>query len=297
MEKKDAQKYREEMRVNHNVTQDRRDIQINKLKRPQEQYMLPKGTTQKAVKRKKMMNKRKKKIIALRISALILGTGIGLTGLLKVGDTAMAFVGSLKGEDKTTITQLQEEGVDLSKLGLERDTIEEMEIYDGYFANTDFKNLNVTDNDILKILYGIETINKNIIRDKIANIEGIDRTNIDLDTFFDEGKYYGQAIVKEGFRSREIYSGSREIPFGFGKRNELSDEISDSIVQSIQEYEDLADDLRRDKISKINAIKKLKKMYENITKLAAKQFTKDEKGNIEAIEYDENVKNIDDNVR
>lgn len=275
----EARNYRESMRYMPNQM-GAHDMQRREQKEPRERYHLPKGTTKRA-----RSSKRKGRIA---LGALILAAGIGIHGI----GNGISYVGSLKDGEKQSITQLQEKGVDLSKLGLERDTIEEMEIYDGYFANTDFSDLNITDNDVLKILREINAINENVIKDKMANLEGVDRTSIDLGTNFD-GKYYGRVSVKRG----EVYSGASKMPLGIGERNVLSDEISDSIVQSMQEYSNLATDLREDRISKLNAVKELKKMYENVTQLATKQFVKDGKGNIEAIEYDENVKNMDDNVR
>lgn len=275
----EARNYRESMRYRLNQM-GAHDMQRREQKEPRERYHLPKGTTKRA-----RSSKRKGRIA---LGALILAAGIGIHGI----GNGISYVGSLKDGEKQSITQLQEKGVDLSKLGLERDTIEEMEIYDGYFANTDFSDLNITDNDVLKILREINAINENVIKDKMANLEGVDRTSIDLGTNFD-GKYYGRVSVKRG----EVYSGASKMPLGIGERNVLSDEISDSIVQSMQEYSNLATDLREDRISKLNAVKELKKMYENVTQLATKQFVKDGKGNIEAIEYDENVKNMDDNVR
>lgn len=281
----EARNYRDSMRYNPNV-------QRNEQKEPNERYTAEKGTAKKA------MSSKRKRRIALRVGALILASGIGIRGIGTAIESGISYVGSLKdGGEKQSITQMQEKGVDLSKLGLERDTIEEMEIYDGYFANTDFSDLNVTENDVLSILRGIEEINKNVLKDKMAKLEKTDRNNIDLETTFDDGKYYGQLIVKESLGSRYIYSGANELPLGIAEKNGLSDEISDSIVQAMQEYTNLASDVREDRISKLNAVKKLKAMYENVTKLATKQFVKDEKGNIEAIEYDENVKNMDDNVR
>lgn len=281
----EARNYRDSMRYNPNV-------QRNEQKEPKERYTAEKGTAKKA------MSSKRKRRIALRVGALILASGIGIRGIGTAIESGISYVGSLKdGGEKQSITQMQEKGVDLSKLGLERDTIEEMEIYDGYFANTDFSDLNVTENDVLSILRGIEEINKNVLKDKMAKLEKTDRNNIDLETTFDDGKYYGQLIVKESLGSRYIYSGANELPLGIAEKNGLSDEISDSIVQAMQEYTNLASDVREDRISKLNAVKKLKAMYENVTKLATKQFVKDEKGNIEAIEYDENVKNMDDNVR
>ena len=274
-----ARIYRESMRYRPDQM-GAHDMQRREQKEPRERYHLPKGTTKRA-----RSSKRKGRIA---LGALILAAGIGIHGI----GNGISYVGSLKDGEKQSITQLQEKGVDLSKLGLERDTIEEMEIYDGYFANTDFSDLNITDNDVLKILREINAINENVIKDKMANLEGVDRTSIDLGTNFD-GKYYGRVSVKRG----EVYSGASKMPLGIGERNVLSDEISDSIVQSMQEYSNLATDLREDRISKLNAVKELKKMYENVTQLATKQFVKDGKGNIEAIEYDENVKNMDDNVR
>lgn len=281
----EARNYRNSIRYNPNV-------QRNEQKEPKERYTAEKGTAKKA------MSSKRKRRIALRVGALILASGIGIRGIGTAIESGISYVGSLKdGGEKQSITQLQEKGVDLSKLGLERDTIEEMEIYDGYFANTDFSDLNVTESDVLSILRGIEEINKNVLKDKMAKLEKTDRNNIDLETTFDDGKYYGQLIVKESLGSRYIYSGANELPLGIAEKNGLSDEISDSIVQAMQEYTNLASDVREDRISKLNAVKKLKAMYENVTKLATKQFVKDEKGNIEAIEYDENVKNMDDNVR
>ena len=282
----EARNYRESMRYMSNQM-GAHDVQRREQKEPRETYYAPKGTTKRA------MSSKKKRRVALRVGALILAAGIGIRGVGTAIESGISYVGSLKdGGEKQSITQLQEKGVDLSKLGLERDTIEEMEIYDGYFANTDFSDLNITDNDVLKILREINAINENVIKDKMANLEGVDRTSIDLGTNFD-GKYYGRVSVKRG----EVYSGASKMPLGIGERNVLSDEISDSIVQSMQEYSNLATDLREDRISKLNAVKELKKMYENVTQLATKQFVKDGKGNIEAIEYDENVKNMDDNVR
>ena len=275
----EARIYRESMRYRPDQM-GAHDMQRREQKEPRERYHLPKGTTKRA-----RSSKRKGRIA---LGALILAAGIGIHSI----GNGISYVGSLKDGEKQSITQLQEKGVDLSKLGLERDTIEEMEIYDGYFANTDFSDLNITDNDVLKILREINAINENVIKDKMANLEGVDRTSIDLGTNFD-GKYYGRVSVKRG----EVYSGASKMPLGIGERNVLSDEISDSIVQSMQEYSNLATDLREDRISKLNAVKELKKMYENVTQLATKQFVKDGKGNIEAIEYDENVKNMDDNVR
>ena len=281
----EARNYRDSMRYNPNV-------QRNEQKEPNERYTAEKGTAKKA------MSSKRKRRIALRVGALILASGIGIRGIGTAIESGISYVGSLKdGGEKQSITQMQEKGVDLSKLGLERDTIEEMEIYDGYFANTDFSDLNVTENDVLSILRGIEEINKNVLKDKMAKLEKTDRNNIDLETTFDDGKYYGQLIVKESLGSRYIYSGANELPLGIAEKNGLSDEISDSVVQAMQAYTNLASDVREDRISKLNAVKKLKAMYENVTKLATKQFVKDEKGNIEAIEYDENVKNMDDNVR
>ena len=279
MGRDEARIYRESMRYRPDQM-GAHDMQRREQKEPRERYHLPKGTTKRA-----RSSKRKGRIA---LGALILAAGIGIHGI----GNGISYVGSLKDGEKQSITQLQEKGVDLSKLGLERDTIEEMEIYDGYFANTDFSDLNITDNDVLKILREINAINENVIKDKMANLEGVDRTSIDLGTNFD-GKYYGRVSVKRG----EVYSGASKMPLGIGERNVLSDEISDSIVQSMQEYSNLATDLREDRISKLNAVKELKKMYENVTQLATKQFVKDGKGNIEAIEYDENVKNMDDNVR
>ena len=49
----------------------------------------------------------------------------------------------------------------------------------------------------------------------------------------------------------------------------------------------LKDELKEDKISKVNAVKTLKRYYRDASKVATSELSLDEKGNIEMREYEE----------
>ena len=61
------------------------------------------------------------------VAALLLAAGIGMGGL--------AVKGSLEADPKVTVTELQENGISASKLGLDNSTFELMQKYDEYFEN------------------------------------------------------------------------------------------------------------------------------------------------------------------
>lgn len=287
----DAEKYRKEMRINSVPSNVQNPIDTSKgqTERPQERYSGPK------ISGKKISRKRKITVLK-RVASLLLAAGIGVNVIGYAAKKGISYIDSL-GKEPATISQLSEEGTDLSKLGLEDDTIEEIKTYDSFFENTDIDNLhNITDNEVLTIISGVEALNENVIKDKMADLEGVERANVQFDTAFDDGKYLGKINIGNRNGSEKIYTG-RRISIGLFDSNSLSDDISELVLQAQgDEYSMLKDAVLNDEISKKNAIKKLKELYEEISKMATKVFTKDKRGNIEAVQYDEQ-KSLDGDER
>ncbi len=100
-----------------------------------------------------------------------------------------------------------------------------------------------------------------------------------------DGNYFTTVKIKEGEYGEEAsYNSSNGTIFGIGKGNSIPSEISDLIIQT-NSYKEIIEDLKLDKITKANAIKKLKKLYNNISEVATKKLTMDEKGNIELQDF------------
>ena len=72
---------------------------------------------------------------------------------------------------------------------------------------------------------------------------------------------------------------------GLGNENTIPAELS-NLVQQIDSYETLIDDVHTDSITKANAVKKLEKLYNEVSKVATKDFAIDAKGNVELKDYD-----------
>lgn len=278
----DARNYRESMEMNNWRKDDVKDEKFtgyNGLRKTssEERYITRKGTARR-------IHSKNNKRMKLRVAALIMAAGLGIGGI------GISYVGSIKSPDKT-VTDLREEGMDLTKLGLSQQTIQQMEVYDRYFESIDLDNLNVTDDQLLAILRGVEGVNEDIIKEKIAKLKGVDKLDVNLNVLFDEGKYYGKVDIEND----ESYFGNAISFLGLGKKNSLSKEISDAIVAYSQNT--IAEDLISDDISKVNGVKKIRKLYENATKLAIKQFTIDKQGNIDAVEYEEKSQAKEGEVR
>lgn len=240
-----------------------------------ERYTAKKGTARRAQER------RKKQKMKLRIASLILAAGIGLGGI--------SVLGSFNKEPEPTITQLQEMGVSEEELGLEQDTLATMEKYDEYFENFDPKSANLTDNDVIAMIEEIRLLNFNVIKDKVADLRGVERKDVKLHYSFDksDGNYFAAVNINEdSYLDRESYNNDYGILFGLGKDDTIPKEVADLIVQT-GGYSWIAEDLKSDHITKANAIKELEKLYRKISNVAVKEFTMDDKGNIELADYTE----------
>lgn len=248
-----------------------------------ERYTAKKGTARRAKERKK------KTRLKLKVASLILAAGIGLGGI--------TVTGSLNKEPEPTVTQMQEMGVSEENLGLEQDTLEMMERYDEYFADFNPKTANLTDNAVIEMIEDIRTLNFNVIKDKMADLRGVEREDVKLYYSFDKGDGNYYAIVKineDQYGKREAYNNDYGVLFGLGKEDTIPREIVNLIVQT-GSYESIVNDLKADHITKVNAIKELEKLYRKISDIAVKDFSMDDKGNIELTDYETRENEIDKN--
>lgn len=237
-----------------------------------ERYTAQKGTAYRAKQRRK--NKR----VRLKIASLILAAGIGLGGL--------TIARNLNNEPQISVTQLQQLGINESELNLENDTLQTMKTYDEYFENFNPSTISLSDDDVITMINDIQTLNFNVIKDKMAELRGVERDDIKLYYNFDksDGSYYTAVKIHEGeYGKEEVYNNNYGL---FGSENTIPKEVSELIVQT-GKYEDIVNDLKSDHITKANAIKELEKLYRKISNLATKDFKLDDKGNIELEDYTE----------
>ncbi len=95
-----------------------------------------------------------------------------------------------------------------------------------------------------------------------------------------DGSYFTSVKINEGeYGKEQSYTNNNGIAFGIGKENSIPPEISDLIIQTSR-YKEIIEDVKSDSITKVNAIKELKKLYDKISQVAIKELTMDEKGNI-----------------
>lgn len=239
----------------------------NTIQFPQK-YTAQKGTAHRA------KSRRKNKKLNLKLASLLLAASIGIGGLTIVGR---------HGEQELNVTEIQEMGVTADELGINSDTISMMEKYDEYFENFDPKSANLTENEVISMIEDIRTLNTNVVREKMADLRGVSRESVTLSHFFDRGseKYY-TAVLIDG--ERERYDNNYGV-MGLGNENTIPEELS-YLVQQIDSYETLINDVHTDNITKANAVKKLEKLYDEVSKVATKNFTMDAKGNVELKDYD-----------
>ena len=278
----DARRYRESQKIDNNrrVGQESRNNEESRSSRPTIRY-----TSKKSV-------RNMKRNIRLKVATAILAAGIGMTSISISGCVNQRNDASKEYQIENSITHMQNDGVNLFDLGLENDTIQTMKKYDEYFENFNPKDVTESKDDIMEMLSEIKTLNFNVIKDKIAEKNGVERKDVTLHYRFEkgDGQYLTSISIKEGKYDEKTFSSANALPFGIGKENNIPQELSDLIAQ-IEEYNILYDDIKANDISNVNAIKKLNRMYENISDVATSELTIDEKGNI-SLEHYEGEKDI-----
>lgn len=241
-------------------------------------YLAPKGTAHKA------NTDKKKKKRSTRATAILLSLMIGIGG-------ATAIAHTMDTKDVPSIIQIQELGINPQNMGLSQETIEALKKYDEYFENFDSKSkYSLTDEKVISMIDEIEGLHFSVVKEKMADLRGVTAKDVKMYYRFEkgDGTYISSVVINEDkYSEKETYSDSpTALPFGIGRTNHLPKSITEVITQ-LEDLKTLKSELKTDNISKVNAIKQLKKLYENMEKLATGQLIIDEKGNISVIEFAE----------
>ena len=236
-----------------------------------ERYSAKKGTMARAKKRKRKIRN--------SIVTLILASAVGIGGL--------TVVGHLRGEKESpNITQIaMENAIGADDLGISEDTMEKFKKYDEFFSNFD-KNDTLTDEKVLAMSNEIEGMNYAVEKEKMANLLNEDVENIKLHYSFEknDGKFLTTITVNEDNITKEqIFTANKNLIMP--DSNTIPKSVENVITQ-LNDFENLNSDLKEDKITKVNAVKKLQKLYKNIADIASSEFIKDERGNITLVHYE-----------
>lgn len=246
-------------------------------------------TTKQKGKAKRLSRKKLANRIKLGAAAALLAAGIG------VG--AMTVRGWINEDPEPTITQMQENGVDLNEFNLADDTINSMKKYDQYFEewnNGEINEATLTNQEIEEMLEEIKDLNFNVIKDKVASLSDVERKDVTLAYRGEEDGVITTIAVKENdYGNKKVYSNAGNL-FRANENTINSNEISDLILQ-LEEFDNLSEKLKDNDVSKVNAIKKLEQLYQQITKVAEQELVMDEKGNLSLQEI-ENVKEAKEKI-
>ena len=237
-------------------------------------YTAPKGTAHRAKRRKRKPN--------TKLAALILAAAIGVGGISLINQH------DANKPQPTNMIEIQQDGVTSQSLGLSETTVELFEKYDEYFENFDKNNqYNLTDEQIIGMINEIESMHFSTVKEKMGSLIGEEPKNIRMYYEFEKanGEYYTSIVINEDSYNREVYSSSYST-WPFPSKNCIPSELSKIILQ-LRDLKSLESDVRTDKITKINAVKKLEKLYEALEQVATGDFVKDEKGNISIIHYED----------
>lgn len=289
MSSEEAKKFRENQKINGLEYMSLDSNSYQNRARTNNRNEKRRATTKQKGKAKRLSRKKLANRIKLGATAALLAAGIG------VG--AMTVRGWINEDPEPTITQMQENGVDLNEFDLADDTVNSMKKYDQYFEewnNGEINEATLTNQEIEDMLEEIKDLNFNVIKDKVASLSDVERKDVTLAYRGEEDGVITTISVKENdYGNKKVYSNARNL-FGTNENTITSDEISDLILQ-LEEFDNLSDKLKDNDISKVNAIKKLEKLYQNITEVASQELVMDEKGNLSLQEI-ENVKEAKEKI-
>lgn len=271
-----AEQYRENVQP-IDIRKYQREDQVrqqNKRTAKQEpsRYTAPKGTAHKAKKRKRKPN--------TKLAALILAAALGVGGISLINQH------DVNQPQPVNMIEIQQDGVTSQSLGLSEATVELFEKYDEYFENFDKNNqYNLTDEQIISMINEIENMHFSTVKEKMGSLIGEEPKNIRMYYGVEkaDGEDYTLIVINEDSYNREVYSSHSTWPFP--NKNHIPSKLSEIILQ-LEDLKKLESDVRADKITKVNAVKKLENLYETLERVATGDFVKDEKGNISIIQYE-----------
>lgn len=267
-EKEFRERYKQNVRpINPGRYQESQQPRMYKAQEPI-RYTASKGTASRAKKNRKNMK--------TRIAAMLLAATVGIG--------AISLANHNKVQNSMSVAEMQQAGVSIESLGLEEETIAQFEKYDEYFAQFNQKQqYDLTDEQVLSMISEIRQMHFSVVKEKIGNMLGEKEENIKMYYNFDnsDGNKVAKIVVNEDVGDKitfknDMLSTSKKIP----------KELANTIWQ-LDSLDDISVKLKSDKLTKVNAIKEIKKIYESLEKIATGNFEIDKKQNI-SIDYDMN---------
>lgn len=271
MDNKDRfQEFRESQRVEDIV-----NARHDQLKR--EEYRIRKEETERAYKkaqeqrRKKAFSKRMKKI-----AAVLLAGGIGITAIGLVAN----HVDKNNQYEKQAKEEMQQSGVGMAEAGLSEETIQSMEEFDALFAGTE--NQNISEQDLLQKVDVMEQLAKDVVKERVANVKGINKEDITISVHRDNENVKGY--------DTSIDCGNGEILTEDNALNQgphMPDEMADVCATLYNSYDNIKSNLASGDITKKEAIEELKENYDKIGKVATSNYILGRNGNIIAVDLEQ----------
>lgn len=240
------------------------------------EYRAPKGTA-----KRHKLNKRK---FTTRVAALIMSAAIGIGGISLASNM-------IKGDDSKidTVKGAQEQGVSIKQLGMNQETIEKLDKYNEYFEEFDKNDqYNLSEQDVLKMVEEIRELHFSVVKEKLATVTHTEPQDIELGYSYEknDGTYSVKAMVTNEDYITETYRNNGLFGVS-GDSKEMPDEMASTITQ-LEKVDLLKSEVMNDKISKVNAVKELKKIYSKLDSFAAGELVKDKEGNLSLAYFDKN---------
>ena len=220
----DARRFRNEMSRQAGQKRDMqsRNNQVNRQGRVDNTIQFPQKYTAQRGTAHRAQARRKNKKLNLKLASLILATSIGIGGLTLAN----------KNKEVPSITDLSQMGITHQDLDLTEDTITMMERYDDFFENFDAKTANLSETEVIKMIEELQGINENVVREKMADLRGVEKVEVTLSPFFDRAseKYYTAVLIDGG---KERYDNNYGI---IGNDHTIPEELS-HLIKQIDSYQ------------------------------------------------------------
>lgn len=200
-----------------------------------------------------------------RLLAILLATG------LTIGVGAN-LINNQKPEEVSTL-QMQEAGIDLNKLGLTPELIEQLRANETFFDEYDSK-VSISEEEVLAKIDEIDQLKEDVLRQKLAYLFHVSPEEVGKPDF----GYTREAERYAGIDVGDIRLSDNFLPIF--QREDLPKDIVDLLFK-FDDLESLASKVREDKVTKDRAIEILgDKYFEDVELLANATFVKDEHNNV-----------------
>lgn len=260
----------------------RQEKRRRQMRERNENFRAPKGSARRA-KAARRSNKIKTRVVATVLSAIALGTAVGI------------FHSHVKGNSQeiSSVEQLLEQGENPANLGLSQETIDTLLEYSEYFSDRE----NMFEKDISSVAQELYDLNLFIIKEKVAKVTGHDPKDLEIRLGFDKADGIQSTSISlkdDSYSSRPniLYSGLSSKIIPISDETTLPEDVCD-LAWQLDTISTLQDEIASGKISDANAWKKLQKCYGKISEFSTQELIKGENGRLALVSYESNKEEVD----